>query len=245
MTRHRIIAVAFDDPGQRAAIAQWIGGVLGTGDRDLVVGPSGIRLYVRLRSTDPLRPPDHEIGSVLRQHRTSGPSSIAAAAVDSELCTRAAEPHRTALLDVMLDWLLVRAHRRIVGVTEIQSEFVLDRLRDAVSRRPDLLGGHVAWFARSDADGRTDYIRTLMAYFDHGGDVGAAAESLFMHPNTVRYRLRRMQDLTGLRLDDPVDRFVAELQLRVLRPSPGRGALRTGTPSAGPGGDGTSEEFRA
>ena len=43
-----------------------------------------------------------------------------------------------------------------------------------------------------------------------------AAEALLLHPNTLRYRLRRMQELTGLDLKDPTDRLVAELQLHIL-----------------------------
>ena len=42
-----------------------------------------------------------------------------------------------------------------------------------------------------------DLVETLSRYFDVGGSVEAAARVLFVHPNTVRYRLRRVQDLTG------------------------------------------------
>jgi hypothetical protein len=34
-----------------------------------------------------------------------------------------------------------------------------------------------------------------------------------VHPNTIRYRLRRVRKLTGIDLDDPDDRLVAWLQL--------------------------------
>jgi DNA-binding PucR family transcriptional regulator len=41
-------------------------------------------------------------------------------------------------------------------------------------------------------------VETLTAYFEAGGNLEAAARVLFVHPNTVRYRLRQVADLTGL-----------------------------------------------
>jgi DNA-binding PucR family transcriptional regulator len=51
------------------------------------------------------------------------------------------------------------------------------------------------------------------------GDVRAAAARLHVHPNTLRYRVRRAAELTGLDLDDPLVRLFASLQLRL----PGNG----------------------
>lgn len=42
-----------------------------------------------------------------------------------------------------------------------------------------------------------------------------AAQRLFVHRNTMHYRLRKIQDLCGLDLADPDERLVAELQLRL------------------------------
>ena len=39
---------------------------------------------------------------------------------------------------------------------------------------------------------------TLTALLDNGGSIEGAARTLFVHPNTVRYRLRRVAELTGL-----------------------------------------------
>ena len=44
----------------------------------------------------------------------------------------------------------------------------------------------------------------------------AASEALFVHPNTFRYRLRRLAEVGEIDLADPEQRFVAMLQLRVL-----------------------------
>jgi hypothetical protein len=53
-------------------------------------------------------------------------------------------------------------------------------------------------------------LKTIGAWLDTGSADEAAAR-LFVHPNTVRHRLRRVQTLTGRTLTDP--RFVAELAL--------------------------------
>ncbi|HWG25235.1 helix-turn-helix domain-containing protein [Actinospica sp.] len=58
-------------------------------------------------------------------------------------------------------------------------------------------------------DDRTTLLETLDAYFDQAGSAERAAEVLYCHPNTVRYRLRRLQELTGRSLAEP--RGVAEL----------------------------------
>jgi PucR C-terminal helix-turn-helix domain/GGDEF-like domain len=41
-------------------------------------------------------------------------------------------------------------------------------------------------------------LTTLTALLDNGGSIEGAARTLFVHPNTVRYRLRRVTELTGL-----------------------------------------------
>jgi hypothetical protein len=48
---------------------------------------------------------------------------------------------------------------------------------------------------------------SLRAYFESGLHVERAAERLFVHPNTLRYRLGRFEELTGASLRDPVVAF--------------------------------------
>jgi PucR C-terminal helix-turn-helix domain/GGDEF-like domain len=52
---------------------------------------------------------------------------------------------------------------------------------------------------------------TLAAWLDHGGSASRTGEVMFCHRNTVRARLRRIEELTGRSLTDP--RGVAELCL--------------------------------
>jgi DNA-binding PucR family transcriptional regulator len=55
---------------------------------------------------------------------------------------------------------------------------------------------------------------TLRVYLDSFGDVAQAAGKLHVHPNTVRYRLRRVEKLLGASLDDPEARLLLDLGLR-------------------------------
>lgn len=54
---------------------------------------------------------------------------------------------------------------------------------------------------------------TASAFLDAGGGLEATGRALFVHPNTVRYRLRRIADVTGLDLTDPRDAWIARTAL--------------------------------
>ena len=58
---------------------------------------------------------------------------------------------------------------------------------------------------------------TLAAWLDRPGQVQAVAAVLGVHPQTVRYRLGRLRELFGERLEDPEARFELGLALRVAR----------------------------
>ncbi|MEX7473008.1 PucR family transcriptional regulator [Mycobacterium adipatum] len=63
---------------------------------------------------------------------------------------------------------------------------------------------------------------TLRAYLDCFGDIGAAAQWLHVHPNTVRYRVRRIETVLGGTLSDPDLRLLLSLSLRADRTPPNR-----------------------
>jgi DNA-binding PucR family transcriptional regulator len=70
------------------------------------------------------------------------------------------------------------------------------------------------------AQDRATLLETLQAWFDAGGSAVETGKRIYCHPNTVRYRLRRLQEHTGRSLEDP--KAVAELlaaldALRLLR----------------------------
>ncbi len=65
-----------------------------------------------------------------------------------------------------------------------------------------------------DRERRSDLVRTLRVYFAAGSNASEAADRLFLHRNSMLYRLARIQKLTGLDLKEPGTRLA--LQLRLL-----------------------------
>ncbi len=58
---------------------------------------------------------------------------------------------------------------------------------------------------------------TLTAYLDARGSIEATARTLFVHPNTVRYRLRRIADVTHLSPTDARDAYTLQMALTLGR----------------------------
>ncbi|MEU8247816.1 helix-turn-helix domain-containing protein [Nonomuraea sp. NPDC048916] len=94
-------------------------------------------------------------------------------------------------------------------------EILLQRLRAAASAGRTPARGPVAELTRHDAEHGTRYIETLRAWLDAQGDLAVAAGRLGVHPNTVRYRLRKMAAITNLRLDLPEKRLAMIIALAV------------------------------
>jgi len=65
------------------------------------------------------------------------------------------------------------------------------------------------------ADAGPALIETLDAYLDCGGAIEACARKLFVHPNTVRYRLKRITDFTGRDPTQPRDAYVLRVAATV------------------------------
>ncbi len=76
---------------------------------------------------------------------------------------------------------------------------------------------------------RGTLIETLASYFHHGSSIEATARALFVHANTVRYRLRQVADLTGYSPAQARDAFTLEIALVLGRQS-GRGDEHPGSP---------------
>ncbi len=74
---------------------------------------------------------------------------------------------------------------------------------------------------------------TLDAYLDSGGAIEACARKLFVHPNTVRYRLKRIADFTGRDATTPRDAYVLRVASTVGRLS--RQAQHSSTSDMVPG----------
>ncbi|MGV9808278.1 PucR family transcriptional regulator [Micromonospora chersina] len=65
-----------------------------------------------------------------------------------------------------------------------------------------------------------ELLETLDAFFAAGGTLESAARALFVHPNTVRYRLKRVAEVAGFSPLTPRDAFTLQVALTVGRLDP-------------------------
>ncbi len=70
--------------------------------------------------------------------------------------------------------------------------------------------------AEHDRKRNAQLLHTLEEFLRQRGHVGATAQALYVHPNTLRQRLRRIDELTGLDVRD-ADWLLLEVALKLQR----------------------------
>lgn len=88
-----------------------------------------------------------------------------------------------------------------LAVAAVSAPEAMAKIKSSLLRRVDEL----------PADERTVLIDTFQAWLQAGGSANDTAAKIFCHPNTVRHRLRRIEELTDRSLSRPTD--LAELCL--------------------------------
>ncbi len=90
-----------------------------------------------------------------------------------------------------------------------------------IASAPESARGYAATVLRGvlelPDDDRRPLLETARIWLDEGGSTSAAAERLFLHRNTVRYRIRRLEELTGRDLSRPLDAAELHVALECLR----------------------------
>lgn len=76
---------------------------------------------------------------------------------------------------------------------------------------PDVL--HLLQVDRRES---TDYLKLLKTYLDSERNISGTAKALFMHRNTLVYRLEKLSTLLNADLDDPYERNYLRLSIYVL-----------------------------
>jgi hypothetical protein len=102
--------------------------------------------------------------------------------------------------------------RRVARLDDVRADVLLADLA-AVDCYPSAAVGRLTAY---DAKHRSHLVATLRAWLDAHGDNIAAAAAVHVHPNTFRYRLRRILQVGKMDLADPDERFAADLHLRLL-----------------------------
>jgi purine catabolism regulator len=66
-------------------------------------------------------------------------------------------------------------------------------------------------------EGSEEFLRTLSAFFEHNANLSHTSEALFIHRNTLLYRMERIASITGLDLEQPETRLAVQLALHIYR----------------------------
>ncbi|MEV7853142.1 helix-turn-helix domain-containing protein [Streptomyces sp. NPDC088183] len=191
-----------------------------------VTARSGRLLYVLVPAgdgeTDPARP--------LLATARSVPRSVVLAGAGPVADGLSGLPASRETAELVVRVLRERAARRPPGEVvsavaahgEVVPETTVLRLLDRVEPLWGSLSGPVHAMVEHDRAHGSAYGASVAAYLDASCDMGTAARHLHVHPNTLRYRLRRARELFGVDPADPAVRLLADIGLRLAarRPPP-------------------------
>jgi len=68
---------------------------------------------------------------------------------------------------------------------------------------------------RYDQEHGTELVHTLQVFFEHHGNASQTAKALYVHRNTLNYRLQRIAEIGDMDLGDPETRLNAQVALRI------------------------------
>ena len=95
-------------------------------------------------------------------------------------------------------------------------ELSVYRLLLQIEDSPELLDFHSEILGPLIAyDTGEELINTLKSYFEHNGNLSQTAEALYIHRNSLLYRMGRIAEITGLDLDNPETRLAVQLALHI------------------------------
>jgi DNA-binding PucR family transcriptional regulator len=181
--------------------------------RDAQVASRGSRIYVLLPQTATTRSVTSwvrgtisalraELGVQLRAAiaaPVAGLAGVAGARIEVDRVLDSAERHPISI-------------GQLTSLAEARTTVLLDEIVTLVGADERLVDPRVRDLCAQDPV----LAETLRAYLDSFGDIAAAAQRLQVHPNTVRYRVRRIEKLLSIPLTDPDVRLLFSLGLRVL-----------------------------
>jgi GAF domain-containing protein len=199
-----------DDDQAREALL----GVLGAGERSLLLGGRGHFLALAAGEPASREALIRRIGDMARQPRITLTAGIGPAASTPELIhtaiQQAAVASQWAELATPGGGAIVRyedvAHLRQLPGVALEMSARLKTLLDA-------LGAVV----RYDLENGTDLAQTLDALLANSGSVAKTSSGLFIHRNTLRQRIQRIEELIGQSPEHFEDWVVAGIAARLAR----------------------------
>ena len=99
-------------------------------------------------------------------------------------------------------------------------DVALDALIDAIRENvtlDDLLHPALGIIERYDRENQTDLLRTLKVYLENDCNAQKCGRLLFLHRNSLVYRVHRIQEITGCDLSNPVERSFLRISFLLRR----------------------------
>jgi DNA-binding PucR family transcriptional regulator len=203
--------IGFDSPGGHSRLADVLALSANAFRADAQVASRGSRVYVLLPDTTRRSSLNSWIRGTINALRSELGLRLRAV-VAVPLPGLAGLPAVRADLDRVLD----SAERHpdsfatVTSLAEARTTVLLDEIVTMVGADQRLVDPRVRELYAHDPV----LVQTLRAYLDSFGDVADAAAQLHVHPNTVRYRARRIETLLSTSLADPDVRLLLSLGLR-------------------------------
>jgi DNA-binding PucR family transcriptional regulator len=119
--------------------------------------------------------------------------------------------------DRVLDAMTHDLHAEIATISDVRAQVVISEILTVLQGNERFRDARLSALHDHDAEHGTDLVRSLLAYLEAFGDVRAASEGLHVHPNTLRYRVRRAGEITGIDFTNSTERLSAHLQLLLAR----------------------------
>ncbi|WP_432247630.1 PucR family transcriptional regulator [Streptomyces sanyensis] len=171
-------------------------------DRMVVLAPDGGEVVAHCAEVYGDRDAE-EADAVVGLSAPAGPSTAAAAYRQAEQALSVAR----------------RRGRALVEHEELAAGSIVSLLADDAVRA--FADGTLRALREHDATGRGDLVASLRAWLAHHGQWDAAAADLGVHRHTLRYRMRRVEEILGRSLDDPDVRMELWLALKTAGGRPG------------------------
>ncbi|NUR76673.1 MAG: GAF domain-containing protein [Thermoleophilia bacterium] len=208
-----LAAVRTDERFENALRALVRGSILDTREQALrALAPVGARGTARL--VDDLARVHGELGA-------TGAVGLSGSCVGAEALAHGFEEARHALLGEVV----IRGDRGVMTYEELGPYKYLLRIALEPGVRDSTIEA-VGMLETYDRERNSSLLPTLEEFLRRRGNISGTSEALFVHPNTLRQRLRRIADLTGIDLRRD-DWLMIEIATKLVR-------LRTALPDGDP-----------
>jgi len=207
--RQRVLAVA--DRGARAVVSRAVAALGERDDRpgaEVVVLLPGADDALAARTADGLARelqaalPGHTF-AIGRSRVASDPNDLQRAASEALLAANVAEGD---------------AERPVLAFEETGAyRLLLTAMSDDPGELQRFYADTVEPLVAYDDQYETDLLQTVEAFLDADGNVAGTAQRLFTHRHTIRYRLERVRELTGLDVGSTDGREKLSLGLKAMR----------------------------